>query len=257
MSTNPYQIWLEADGQKLLLPVNPERIDIKISGNNRSVTLAELGETSILDSPKASVISFSSFFPSAFFTGCQYAPQETMEQVGDFNSDGVTNVRDLAAKARMQGAAQTVSRNTMKIMPHYCINFILNIIKSKIPVKLTITKCDIIRFMSIESFNYSQSGGDVGTYSYSISFKDYRTISMKKIDVNKQTGKASVNNSKKRVVNTVRPKTYTVRPGDKIYDIAKKYYGDVADYRKIYEANKKLIGSNPNRIKPGMVLTLP
>ena len=257
MSTNPYQIWLEADGKKLLLPVNPEKIEVKVSGNNHSVTLAELGETSILDAPKAAVISFSSFFPAVSFSGCQYVVQETMSDVGDFNGDGVVNVRDLAAKARMQGGAQTVSTNVMKVTPHYCINYILGIMKSKIPVKFTVTKCDIIRYMSIESFNYSQSGGDVGTYSYTISFKDYRTITMKKIDVNKQTGKATVNNTKKRVVSAVRPKTYTMRSGDKIYDIAKKYYGDIADYRKIYDANKKLIGSNPNRITPGMVLTLP
>ena len=44
LSTNPYQIWLEANSQKLLLPVNPEKIDIKVNGNNQSVTVAELGE---------------------------------------------------------------------------------------------------------------------------------------------------------------------------------------------------------------------
>lgn len=261
MSTNPYQIWLEANGQKLLLPVNPEKFDVKVSGNNQSVTVAELGEIVFPQSPKAAVLSFSSFFPATSFRGCQYASQESMADVGDYNGDGVVNVRDMAAKARatknLTSASITVGSNTMKVMPHFCINFILSIMKSKVPVKIVITECDWIRHMTIESFNYSQGGLAVGDYSYSISFKEYRTVTLKKININTATGKATVSSAPKRVSNTVRPKTYTVRSGDKIYTIAKKYYGDISDYRKIYEANKKQIGSNPNRIKVGMVLTLP
>lgn len=263
MSTNPYQIWLEKDGQKLLLPVNPPKIDIKVNGNNQSVTVAELGEVITPQSPKATVLSFSSVFPAVSFRGCQYAPQETtLSNVGDYNGDGVVNVRDMAAKARAEKnlATSTVtvaSENTMKVLPHFCINFILSAMKSKLPVRVCITKCDFIRYMVIDSFNYSQSGGSVGDYDYFISFKDYRPVNIKKIDVNKQTGKATVSSTPKRVDNTVRPKTYTVKSGDTIYAIAKKYYGDIIQYRKIYEANKKQIGSNPNRIKPGMTLTLP
>ena len=54
-----------------------------------------------------------------------------------------------------------------------------------------------------------------------------------------------------------KPKTYTVKSGDCLYNIAKKYYGDGSKYTKIYEANKKIIGSNPNLIKAGQVLTIP
>ena len=261
MSTNPYQIWLEADGEKLLLPVNPEKIDIKVNGNNQSVTVVELGEIVVPQAPKATVLSFSSFFPAVSFTGCQYAVNDTISTVGDFNGDGKTDVRDLAAKARAQknlgGGAITVSSdNTMKVTPHYCISFILSAMKAKIPVRVCITKCDFIRHMTIESFNYTPGEGDVGDYNYSISFKDYRSVNIKAININK-AGKGVVSNTPKRVDNTVRPKTYTVKSGDTIYALAKKYYGDVIQYRKIYDANKKLIGSNPNRIKPGMTLTLP
>ena len=54
-----------------------------------------------------------------------------------------------------------------------------------------------------------------------------------------------------------KPKTYTVKSGDCLYNIAKKYYGDGSKYTKIYEANKKIIGSNSNLIKAGQVLTIP
>ena len=52
-------------------------------------------------------------------------------------------------------------------------------------------------------------------------------------------------------------KTSTVKSGDCLWNIAKKYLGSGADYSKIYELNKGTIGSNPNLIYPGQVLTLP
>lgn len=51
--------------------------------------------------------------------------------------------------------------------------------------------------------------------------------------------------------------TYTVKSGDSLCAIAKKYYGSSSKYTDIYNANKSVIGGNPNLIKPGQVLTLP
>lgn len=226
MSTDKYQIWIEADGQKLCLPVNPPKIDVKISGNNKSMTLAELGEAVIPQSPKAMTLSFSSFLPARHLPYSRYIDEND------------------------------VSDNVTKIMPHYYINFITSAMKEKRPVRVYITGCDIIRFMTVENFSYSQKGGDVGSYDYSLSFKEYREVTVRKITV--RNGKAVVpKKTEKRVSTMARPKTYVVKKGDTIYSIAKKYYGDVFDYRKIYNANKAKIGSNPNNIKVGMVLSLP
>ena len=51
--------------------------------------------------------------------------------------------------------------------------------------------------------------------------------------------------------------TYTVVSGDSLSKIAKKHYGDAAKWHQIYEANKATIGSNPDHIEVGQVLTLP
>lgn len=50
--------------------------------------------------------------------------------------------------------------------------------------------------------------------------------------------------------------TYTVKPGDCLWNIAKKFYGAGAQYPKIFEANKGII-KNPNLIYPNQVLTIP
>lgn len=49
-------------------------------------------------------------------------------------------------------------------------------------------------------------------------------------------------------------KTYMVKSGDTLSGIGSKYG---VSWKKIYEANKSVIGSNPNRIYPGQTLTIP
>jgi Cysteine-rich secretory protein family/Beta/Gamma crystallin/LysM domain len=52
---------------------------------------------------------------------------------------------------------------------------------------------------------------------------------------------------------------YTVQPGDYLSAIAQRFYGDGSEaaWRRIYDANRNVIGSDPTRIEPGMVLTIP
>jgi len=52
------------------------------------------------------------------------------------------------------------------------------------------------------------------------------------------------------------PRTYTVVAGDSLSKIAKKFYGDANDWKRIFEANKDLI-KNPDLIRPGQKLKIP
>lgn len=56
------------------------------------------------------------------------------------------------------------------------------------------------------------------------------------------------------VPTTPSSKSYTVQSGDSLAKIASRYG---TTWQKIYEANKAIIGSNPNFIKPGQNLTIP
>jgi nucleoid-associated protein YgaU len=51
--------------------------------------------------------------------------------------------------------------------------------------------------------------------------------------------------------------TYTVKKGDSLSKIAKRTYGDAQQWRRIYEANREIIGDNPDLIHPGQALKLP
>jgi nucleoid-associated protein YgaU len=51
-------------------------------------------------------------------------------------------------------------------------------------------------------------------------------------------------------------KTYTVKAGDTLSQIAKDHLGSASAYMKIFEANKDVL-TDPDKIKPGQVLRIP
>ena len=51
-------------------------------------------------------------------------------------------------------------------------------------------------------------------------------------------------------------KTYTVVAGDTLWSIAEKLFGDGCRWQEIYDANKALVGPDPDLILPGQALTL-
>lgn len=52
-------------------------------------------------------------------------------------------------------------------------------------------------------------------------------------------------------------KTYTVKSGDSLAAISREMYGTPDRWREIYQKNRKLIGPDPDLIKPGMKLVIP
>ena len=51
-------------------------------------------------------------------------------------------------------------------------------------------------------------------------------------------------------------RTYTVVAGDTLSKIAKREYGDAAQWKRIYEANQDVI-KNPDLIYPGQTFKIP
>lgn len=224
-----YEMWLtyNAEKNKIKFPVLPEKITIKNGGQNMSVNIVGLGEITIRRERKALVYSFSSFFPAQMFPGIQVekitSPQKLVEKISKWK-------------------------------------------EKKKPVHFIITGGLVNCYCTIEDFNYEEAGGDVGTYQYSITLKEYREVEARKIKVKKKKKKSKKSKKKSKKVSKKTPKrastkavpdTYTVKKGDCLWNIAKKFYGDGAKHTKIYNANKKTIGSNPNLIRPGQILKIP
>ncbi len=52
------------------------------------------------------------------------------------------------------------------------------------------------------------------------------------------------------------PRDYVIKGGDTLSKIAKQYYGNANEWRRIYEANKQTI-SDPDKIFPGQKIIIP
>ena len=66
----------------------------------------------------------------------------------------------------------------------------------------------------------------------------------------------SIKGKNKAATSAPKAKTYTVKKGDSLWAITKRYTGNGARYNELYNANRSII-KNPNLIYPGQVLTLP
>jgi nucleoid-associated protein YgaU len=49
-------------------------------------------------------------------------------------------------------------------------------------------------------------------------------------------------------------RTYTIKPGDNLWNISKEVYGDGTKYQRILDANP---GLNPDNMKPGTKIVIP
>jgi nucleoid-associated protein YgaU len=50
---------------------------------------------------------------------------------------------------------------------------------------------------------------------------------------------------------------HITQPGDSLWSIAQRFYGDGNQWDAIYQANRGLIGDNPDNIQDGWNLTIP
>ncbi|TWG64319.1 nucleoid-associated protein YgaU [Bacillus subtilis J26] len=129
--------------------------------------------------------------------------------------------------------------------------------KVKKPVQFLITGTKINMTCSIESLKYSEGDNEIGDRDFDIVLKEYKTASPRKIKQKKKT--------KAKRPSKAAPKTYTVKKGDTLWDIAGRFYGNSTQWRKIWNANKTAMIKRSKRnirqpghwIFPGQKLKIP
>ena len=70
------------------------------------------------------------------------------------------------------------------------------------------------------------------------------------------TGAPAASSAPKSAPAPAPAKTYTVKAGDTLSQIAKEHLGSAGSYMKIFDMNKDQL-TDPDKIKPGQVLRLP
>ena len=217
-----YGISLIVEGREVNLPVLPAKLKVTSPGKNETTTVLELGEILRLRKKGLRTVAWDCFFPvhaAPYVTGQITTPIEIVKAI--------------------QAARDTLS-----------------------PIRFLITGTDLdinVR-MGIETFDYEERSGELGDLYYSIKLSEWKDHSPRKIVLPPEPAKPAKAKEPERPGKppaSAKKKTYTVKSGDCLWNIAKKFYGKGSDYTKIYNANKATIGKNPNLIYAGQVLTIP
>lgn len=207
----------------LQYPVNPfEDITIKAEGNNKQYEIVDLGEVTKIGKRKMKTLTIKSLFTKNIYPfSTTSSPLPVKSYVDD----------------------------------------VYSLMDQSLPGRLIITGdgVDINMLCSVESFSPSVHFGETNERYYTLSLKEFRDPVVKRVQIVQPAAaapKAQVSAQPVRTAKAPATKTYTVKSGDCLWNIAKKYYGNGAQYTKIVDANKTKI-KNPSFIQPGWVLIIP
>ncbi len=227
MATTGYDFYLN----KCLLPIAPPKLEIKINNANETITLINEGQVTILKKAELTDIEFECRIPQVRYPFAVY-------QSG-FRSASYFLDYFESLKTGKKPFQFLVSRT----LPNGKVLFSTNI------------------KVSMESYTITEEAKDNFDLLVKIKLKQYREYGTKTITIKQGDYGSKAEVEETRAAETspapASAQTYTVTKGDCLWNIAKKFYGDGAKYQQLYDANKGIVGGNPNLIYPGQVLTIP
>ena len=227
MAQNGYDFYLN----KCLLPVAPPKLSVKINNANETVTLINEGEINILKKAELTDIEFECRIPQEKYPFAVY-------------------------KSGFKGA-------------DYFLDYFESLKTSKKPFQFIVCRkrptgkrlFDTNIKVSMEDYKITEDAKNGFDVLVRIKLKQWRDYGTKTVNIsfNMEKPKASVEPQREATTSPApeTAQTYTVVKGDCLWNIAKKFYGNGSKYSIIYNANKSVIGGNPNLIYPGQVLTIP
>lgn len=207
-------------GQYLRIPVIPETIDYTDGDTQvNSVNILQLGAVDFPNGVDLDSTGWSSFFPATYDPSyCKYSE---LEKPLDYRNH-ISSWKDAGTSLQLIIPAAGINKN-----------------------------------MYVKSFNWSLKGAEGDLY-YNIGFKELKILRPIQINTDAATVSKEANKTpaaRPAVPTTQASKTYTVKSGDTLSRIAKSL--GLGDWNKLYEANKSVIGANPNAIEPGQVYKIP
>ena len=252
-----YSFFLVSDNKKVQFPIAPSDLTITVNGRNETVDLMNEGEVNILKSPGLTEVSFTALIPQT----TKYPFAANREPIDTFT------------------------------------NFLNDMLEKKKPFRFVVVRTagnrllfDTNLKMACEGYNLKESADNGYDVELEIKLKQYRDYGVKTITLvtvsqtvsktttsstssststtNKSSNSTSASASKNRETASASGRVHTVKTGDTLWGIAKKYYGDGTKWNKIYITNKETIekvamahgkksSSNGHWIFPGTKLRIP
>lgn len=216
---------------KCLLPVAPDKLQIKINNANTTVTLINDGEVNILKKAKLTDIEFECMIPQLLYPFATYKSgfKEATYFLDYFEQLKVNKKPFQFIVSRTLPTGKVLFSTNMKV--------------------------------SLEDYKITEQAKEGFDLKVKVQLKQYHDYSTKMVNVKIADSKPKATIQQVRSAqNSPTPSSaqmYTVVSGDCLWNIAKKFYGDGSMYTTIYNANTDVIGDNPNLIYPGQMLTIP
>jgi len=219
LAKNRIEFWFkDRHNTYLQLPVNPSEIDYSSPYGMNTIEIARLGDVAIPGERGLKQVLFSSFFPRDY--NSSYCEYEGFMEPWKW-VDQFEEWRDDRRNIRLIIAGTPIS------IPVFVQDFELQ----------------------------PERAGNPGDIFYSVTLTEYKPVLARQVVSDEPT--KVVATTTRPASAKQRPKTHTVRFYDTLYSLAKEYYGDIAEWRRIYDANRMLIGKDTTVLKVGTVLTIP
>lgn len=220
-----YKMYLDG----VLMPITPSKVKVKINNQNETLTLISGEGINILKAAGLTDVSFDLLLPQV-----PYPFTNGGAQPADYY---------LSLLERLKTAKEPFQWILNREKPNGSRLFYTN---------LTV---------GMEDYQITDDAEEGFDITVTVSLKQYRHYGTKTVTIQpaptpatKPT--ATVEPPKRETSQAPKQSTYTVKSGDCLWNIAKKYLGDGSRYNEIYNLNKDKI-KNPNLIYAGQVLTLP
>lgn len=225
MSRKSYDFYLS----KCLLPITPGSLQIKINNANKTVTLMNEGQINILKKAELTDIEFECEIPQVRYPFAVY-------------KSGFKNAKYfLDYFEKLKTGRKPFQFIVSRTLPSGKVLFATNL------------------KVSLEDYKISEESDNGFDLTVKIKLKQWRDYGTKKVSIKikKSKPKATVKKTRPSGKSTSKAKKYKVVKGDCLWNIAKRFYGNGSKYTVIYNANRKVVGSNPNLIYPGQILVIP
>lgn len=209
--------------EKVLFPVTPSKLEVKINGNNETITLINEGEVNLIKTSGLTDISVEpllpaiTIYPFANYPNGFHDPNYYLKKLEKWKQK----------KKPVTFKLLRTSPNGKKLLWD-----------TNIPV-------------TIEDYQIVEDADDQGLdVVVKISMLEYREWGAKKLVIKKSKKK----NSKKKTATTKKTrktkdaaKSYTVKKGDSMWAIARKQLGDGGRWKEIYKLNKSTVESQAKK----------
>lgn len=220
-----YKMYLDG----VLMPITPSKVKVKINNQNETLTLISGEEINILKAAGLTDVSFDLLLPQV-----PYPFTNGGAQPADYY---------LSLFKRLKTAKEPFQWILNREKPNGSRLFYTN---------LTV---------GMEDYQITDDAEEGFDITVTVSLKQYRHYGTKTVTIQPASTPATkptatVEPPKRETSQAPKQSTYTVKSGDCLWNIAKKYLGDGSRYNEIYNLNKDKI-KNPNLIYAGQVLTLP